>query len=212
MSTEESSAPDPAHAVLPPSRGSREPSNGGTKALIGLLLAGIVGMGIFLFVHVSKDGKIQPGPAPVHAECSKGQADCLPDVNYTDTAGTAYSHASLAGKVVLVNFWATWCHPCEKEIPDLSRAYDKYKAKGVVFLGVLTDNVDNQRLLNFSSDHEITYPIVRANSDLMVAYNYPEQLPTTLIFDRNGKQVHRQIGAMRGAELDALLGRLTAQN
>ena len=55
-------------------------------------------------------------------------------MGYVDTAGVAYPHASLAGKVVLVNFWATWCRPCQKEIPDLSRVYDKYKSKGVVVL------------------------------------------------------------------------------
>ena len=128
--------PDPADdrplatAVAPPSSNS-------TKALIGLLLAGTVGMVIFLFVHLSKDGGIRRGLTTAHAGCTKGQSDCLPDVNYIDTTGVAYTRDALAGKVVLVNFWATWCHPCQKEIPDLSKAYDKYKAKGVVFLTVI---------------------------------------------------------------------------
>src|SRR5690242_17125851 len=109
-----------AHAV--PSH-----SNGSPKALIGILLAGMVGLAIFLFVNVSKDGKIRPGSTPAQAECSHGQ-DCLPSVSYTDTAGVKYSHESLAGKVVVVNFWATWCRPCQAEIPALSKIYDKYKA------------------------------------------------------------------------------------
>ena len=187
------------------------PSSGSTKALIGLLLAGTAGMVIFLFVHLSKDGKIQPGPASAHAECSKGERDCLPDVNYTDTDGVAYTHASLAGKVVLVNFWATWCHPCQKEIPDLSRVYDKYKAKGVVFLGVMMDTPDNQALLNFKSDFEMSYPIVRSNSDLMVSFNYPDALPTTFVYDRGGKQIYNHVGPLRERELDSLLGQLVAQ-
>jgi thiol-disulfide isomerase/thioredoxin len=192
------------HAVAPPA------SNTSTKALIGVLLAGTAGMIIF-FVHLSKDGTIRPGPTPAHAECARGQRDCLPDVNYTDTAGVAYSHDSLAGKVVLVNFWATWCHPCQKEIPDLSKAYDKYKAKGVVFLGVMTDTPDSQALLNFQSDYEMSYPIVRSNSDLMVSYNYPDALPTTFVFDRGGKQVFSRVGPVRENELDTLLGQLVAQ-
>jgi thiol-disulfide isomerase/thioredoxin len=195
-----------AHAAASPG------SSGSTKALLGILLAGTAGMVIFLFVHLSKDGRIHPGPSQAHAECTKGQRDCLPDVNYIDTTGVAYSHDSLAGKVVLVNFWATWCHPCQQEIPDLSKAYDKYKAKGVVFLGVLTDTPDSQQLLNFQSDHEMTYPIVRANSDLMVSYDYPQSLPTTLVFDRSGKQVLKHIGALRESDLDSLLGQLVAQN
>src|ERR1044071_2707706 len=124
---------DAAHAVQQPPPSN--PSNSSTRALIGVLLAGIAGMVIFLFVNISKDGKIRPGPTKAHAGCTRGQRDCLPEVNYVDTAGVAYNREALAGKVVLVNFWATWCQPCQKEIPDLSKAYDKYKAKGVVFLG-----------------------------------------------------------------------------
>ena len=205
-----------AHAVAPPPRSpspSPSPSGGGgTRTLIGILLAGIAGMVIFLFVNISKDGKIRPGPTKAHAGCTRGQADCLPEVNYTDTAGVAYNRESLAGKVVLVNFWATWCHPCQKEIPDLSKAYDKYKAKGVVFLGVMTDTPDNQTLLNFQSDYDMTYPVVRSNSDLMVSFNYPDALPTTFVYDRGGKQVFKRIGPLRESDLDSLLGQLVAQN
>jgi thiol-disulfide isomerase/thioredoxin len=202
----------PAAARTPPSRMTqREPAANSTKALIGLLLAGTVGVVIFLFVHLSKDGSIRPGANAAHAECTKGERDCLPDVNYVDTDGVAYSHASLAGKVVLVNFWATWCRPCLTEIPDLSRAYDKYKAKGVVFLGVMTDTPDNQALLNFKSDYDMSYPVVRASSDLMVSFNYPDALPTTFVYDRKGKEVYRHVGPLRERELDRVLGQLVAQ-
>jgi len=214
MSTEPPGLPDPARPEIArlTVRSGPPRSSGGTKALLGLLLAGTAGMIIFLFVHLSKDGKIRTGPTQAHAECTKGQRDCLPDVNYIDTTGVAYSHESLAGKVVLVNFWATWCHPCQQEIPDLSKAYDKYKSKGVVFLGVMTDTPDSQQLLNFQSDYEMTYPVVRANSDLMVSYDYPQSLPTTMVFDRSGKQVFKHVGALRERELDALLAQLSAQN
>jgi thiol-disulfide isomerase/thioredoxin len=188
------------------------PSTGGTKALIGLLLAGTAGMIIFLFVHLSRDGKIRPGVPAAHAECTKGARDCLPDVAYTDTDGVKYTHDSLAGKVVLVNFWATWCHPCQSEIPDLSKTYEKYKSKGVVFLGVMTDSPDNQQLLNFKSDYEMSYPVVRSNSDLMVSYNYPDALPTTFVYDRRGKQIYSHVGPLRERELDSLIGQLVAQN
>jgi thiol-disulfide isomerase/thioredoxin len=219
--TTDSDRPDDvrsAHAVAPSSSPSGSPrttgssGGGGTKALIGVLLAGVAGMIIFLFVNMSRDGRIHPGPTAAHAECKRGQPDCLPEVNYTDTTGAAYKREQLAGKVVLVNFWATWCHPCQSEIPALSKAYDKYKAKGVVFLGVMMDNVDSQQLLNFQSDYEMTYPVVRSNSDLMVSYNYPDALPTTFVYDRSGKQVYNRVGPLRESELDSLLGQLVAQN
>ena len=208
MHTDAGRSPEraPSAAPVPPSSG------GNTKALVGALLAGTVGMIIFLFVHLSKDGQIRPGSATAHAGCIQGQQDCLPEADYVDTTGVAYPRASLAGKIVLVNFWATWCAPCKKEIPDLSRAYEKYKSKGVVFLGVLIDNPDNQQLLNFQSDHEMAYPVVRATSELMAVYNNPDQYPTTLVYDRRGKQVFSRIGMVRERELDSLLATLAAQN
>jgi thiol-disulfide isomerase/thioredoxin len=207
--------PDPTDADRKPDRvtSSAAPSSGSTKALIGMLLAGTVGLIIFLFVHMSKDGgiRIRPGASTAHAECTKGQRDCLPDVSYTDTSGVAYARDALAGKVVLVNFWATWCHPCQAEIPALSKVYDKYKSKGVVFLGVLTDTPDSNQLLNFQSDHNMTYPIVRATRQLMASYEEPSSLPTTFVYGRGGKQVFSRIGALRERELDSLVAQLVAQ-
>jgi thiol-disulfide isomerase/thioredoxin len=192
----------------------------GNKALIGILLAGTIGMIIFLFVHLSADPKqgIELGARSASA-CEKGSRDCLPDVTYVDTQGKAYTAKDLAGKVVVVNFWATWCHPCEKEIPDLSRAYDKYKAQGVVILGVMADQPtpDAQTLLNFQSDHEMSYPVVRVNPDIMQSFGYPESLPTTFIFDRGGHRVDIDnnqrffhLGAISETRLSSVLDTLVA--
>jgi thiol-disulfide isomerase/thioredoxin len=198
----DSAAPAPPRAAIARS----------TRVWIGGVLAGTVGMILFLFVHFQSDGGIQPGAAPAHAECVRGQPDCLPDLSYVDTIGITHSRDSLAGKIVLVNFWATWCRPCEKEIPDLSRMYEKYKANGVAFLGVLVDNPDSQQLLNFQSDHDMSYPVVRASRELMAAYGDPDAYPTTFVYDRSGKQVYSHLGMLREREIDALLGGLIARN
>jgi thiol-disulfide isomerase/thioredoxin len=207
MTTGRDPLTDPSAPAAPPTALSRS-----TKAWIGVVLAGTAGMIVFLFVHLQSGGGIQPGAAPAHAECARGQPDCLPDLNYVDTTGVAYSRDALAGKIVLVNFWATWCRPCEKEIPDLSRMYDKYKAKGVAFLGVLVDNPDSQQLLNFQSDHDMSYPVVRASGELMAAYGAPDAYPTTFVYDRTGKQVYSHLGLLREREIDALLDGLVAQH
>ena len=152
------------------------------------------------------------------ASCSTREAkaacagsECLPDVKYIDTAGVAYTPDSLRGKVVVINFWATWCGPCKKEIPDLSKIYAQYKSKGVVMLGVLAnDNPSATDLLNFQSDYDMEYPVVRQSSDILVSYDYPQALPTTFIFDRNGKRIGPpHVGALRHEELDQLLAQLT---
>jgi thiol-disulfide isomerase/thioredoxin len=187
-----------------------------TKALIGILLAGTVGILIFLFVHLSggDSSKVQIGPKQAEA-CSKGNGgdDCLPDVNYVDTNGTAYTYQALHGKVVIINFWATWCGPCKKELPELSKLYKKYQAKGVVMLGVLTsDDPSDDELLNFQSDYEMEFPVVRQTSDILLSYNYPGALPTTFIFDRKGRRVGPpHVGAVRADELDAQIAQLVAQ-
>ena len=183
-----------------------------TKALTGILLAGTAGVIIFLFVHLSSDPNrtIELGASKAGA-CTKGAGDCLPDVNYVDTTGKAYTPQSLAGKVVVVNFWATYCPPCKKEIPDFSKAYDKYKNKGVVFLGVLTDTPDDAQLLNFQSDFEMSYPVVRASSDIMVSYKYPDKLPTTFVFNRAGKQVYTHVGPLKEDSFGQLLDQYVSE-
>ncbi|HTL31756.1 MAG TPA: TlpA disulfide reductase family protein [Kofleriaceae bacterium] len=186
-----------------------------TKALIGILLAGTAGIVIFLFVHLSGDSsKVSIGSKEAQAGCTKGGEDCLPDVGYVDTNGAAYTHESLHGKVVIINFWATWCGPCKKELPELSKLYKKYKDQGVVMLGVLTsDTPSDGDLLNFQSDYEMEFPVVRSSSDIMLSYNYPQALPTTFVFDRHGRRVGSpHVGAIRADELDAQLAQLVAQH
>jgi thiol-disulfide isomerase/thioredoxin len=172
-----------------------------------------------LLLFAGACGKSEPskndhggGSAVAGKPGAKCQGDkCLPDVKYVDTIGKAYTPENLAGKVVVVNFWATWCRPCLKEIPDLSKVQERYKDKGLVILGLMTDSPDSQQLLNFQSDNEMTYPVVRVNSDILVSYNYPENLPTTFVFDRTGKQVFSHVGAVSEAKLVELLEPLIAQ-
>jgi thiol-disulfide isomerase/thioredoxin len=183
-----------------------------TKALIGILLAGTTGVIIFLFVHLSDDpSKISIGSKDA-AACTKGD-DCLPLVSYVDTTGKAYTLESLKGKVVVVNFWATWCGPCKKEIPDLSKLYRKYKDQGVVMLGILSnDNPTDTDLLNFQSDYDMEFPVVRQSSDILLSFNYPQALPTTFVFDRHGRRVGApRVGAIQMEAFDAQLSQLVAQ-
>lgn len=173
-----------------------------TKALIGLLFLGVLAGACDSSKTLASSRKA----------CAKDQEDCLPDLKYVDTNGTAYTAQQLAGKVVVVNFWATWCHPCQKEIPDLSKLYEKFKAQGVVMLGVLTDSPSDSDLLNFQSDYAMTYPVVRASSDILMSFHYPQALPTTFVFDRGGHQVGRpRVGSISATELDDTLGKLVAQ-
>ncbi len=142
------------------------------------------------------------------ASCSTAH-QCLPAVSYEDLTKVKYPPAALKGKVVVVNFWATWCGPCKKEIPAFNRVYNRYKDEGVVMLGVLHDNtVDDNGLLNFMSDNEFTYPVVKADADILSAYHYPGALPTTFIYDRHGHIVDEHKGPLSEQELAATLERI----
>ncbi len=142
------------------------------------------------------------------AACSSGK-DCLPTLEFEDLDHTRHSRATLKDKVVVVNFWATWCGPCKKEIPAFNRVYTQYKDRGVVMLGMLQDNtVDDAGLLNFMSDFELSYPVVKATGDILQAFEFPNALPTTFIYDRKGKvrMVHR--GPLDEQQLSVQLDKL----
>jgi thiol-disulfide isomerase/thioredoxin len=179
-----------------------------TRALIGLFLALTAGTVIFLFVQMGGNDEggapidIDVGPKTAEASCPKGEA-CLPNVAWVDTNGTDHRDR-LAGKVVVVNFWATWCHPCEREIPDFAKVATRY-GKQMVILGVLVDKPDPDKLLNFMSDHDMTYPVIPATPDIQLAFQYPNKYPTTYVFDGTGKQRTWKIGPMTEAELSGVV-------
>jgi len=190
-----------------------------TRTLIGLFVAMTAGVVIFLFVSMSTDpdGKssVQVGTRTAAAACKGTGDDCLPRVTFVDTNGTAYPPDALAGKVVVVNFWATWCKPCQKEIPDFSRVAERYKGKAVI-LGVLaSDNPTPDELLNYMSDYNMSYPVIRGTKDILLPFHYPNQLPTTFVFDAAGNAVlfddgrggkrRDHLGAMSEAKLSAVI-------
>ncbi|MBP9085823.1 MAG: TlpA family protein disulfide reductase [Kofleriaceae bacterium] len=191
-----------------------------TQTLIGLFVAATIAVVVVLFVATS-GGEVKkttvgiPTAAPTadataKAACDSAANGCLPAVQFVDIDGKAYTPSSLVGKVVIVNFWATWCGPCQKEIPAFSRIYEKYKDQGVLFLGVMTDSPDAQTLLNFASDYNLTYPIIRVNQDINGAFGPQRALPTTIIYDRAGKQIKRIEGGLSEDSLEQFLAPLVA--
>ncbi len=183
------------------------------RTLLGTFLAVGAGLIIFLIVQnssVTKSG-VSIGTRPAAAACNKNTLDCKPKLTFVDTAGEAYPPDAVAGKILVVNFWATWCHPCQQEIPSFSRVYSKFKGQDVVMLGVMTDSPDPQQLLNFESDHELLYPVVRADRDILLQFEYPDAIPTTFVYDRTGNLRTSHRGPMSEDELTSLLFQLLAE-
>jgi len=117
--------------------------------------------------------------------------------------GTQASLSDFKGNVVLINFWATWCPPCVREIPRLVRLSEKYGAEGLVVLGVnSTYQDDPAKVAQFVRDQRISYPVL-LDAEAEVSRKYPARLmPTTYIVDRNGRIVHTKVGEVDEAALE----------
>jgi thiol:disulfide interchange protein DsbD len=114
--------------------------------------------------------------------------------------GGTMDNAALAGKVVVVNFWATWCVPCIQEIPGFNKLHKDLGAQGVAVLGIAMDEEGAARVQPFLKKHPMEYPVGLGADALNQQYKLDE-LPVTLIFDRAGKQVKRFEGFTAEADL-----------
>lgn len=142
---------------------------------------------------------------------SSGSLPNEPNVTFKDLQGNDLSLASLKGKVVVVNFWATWCEPCRFEIPEMIGFQEKYAAKGFTILGVAMDDEGKSVVQPFVektqfdvNGHSMTmnYPIVLGNDDIASKFGGLIGLPITIVITRDGKIHKRFIGQVTGPELE----------
>lgn len=111
----------------------------------------------------------------------------LPDFTAEDLHGRKISSSDLRGKVVLVDFWATWCQPCKREMPGYQKLLDRYGARGFAVVGFKANMMkDTEDPLKFASRIGVRYPLVVATGDLVRKFGGIEGLPTTILYDRRG--------------------------
>jgi len=110
-----------------------------------------------------------------------------PDFKLKDLQGREVSLKSYRGKVVLLNFWATWCPSCRKEIPSMVKLYESYKNKGLEIIGINLDKLDKSGIEKFSLEYNINFPILLDPTGKTAALYGITALPATFILDRNGK-------------------------
>ena len=128
---------------------------------------------------------------------------------FTKLDGGALDTSPFSGKVVVVNFWATWCVPCIEEIPGFNKLHQQLGGKGVVVLGVSMDEEGAERVRPFLKKHPMDYLVALGSEAISKQYGLGESLPVTIVFDRSGKQVKRFDGftaeeALRAAVQQAL--------
>lgn len=129
-----------------------------------------------------------------------------PTVTFTTIDGKKISMADLKGKVVLVNFWATDCPGCIKEMPDLIKTYNDYKTKGFEIISVAMPYDPPAQVLNYTRQKALPFPVMHDGfSEITQAFGGVNLTPTAFIFDKQGKRLQRTIGELDFPKLHQLL-------
>jgi len=133
-----------------------------------------------------------------------------PEVTFKDLQGSSVPLSSMKGKVVLLNFWATWCEPCRGEIPILIQLQQKYASKGFTLLGAAMDDDGKKVVEPFVKDTKFSvggqsmtmnYPIVLGNDDIASQFGGLLGMPTSFLISRDGKIVKKYMGGLNEAQI-----------
>jgi len=156
----------------------------------------VSGIAIFLFARPkSEDMK--------HAEFSDQQA--APDFVLKDVNGKDVKLSDFKGKIVVLNFWATWCGPCRKEIPDFIELQEEYGKEGLQFIGIALDQEGAAKVKPFVDKNKISYPILIGNNDIADKYGGMNAIPVTFLIDRKGMIRGHYIGMRQKSDLESML-------
>ncbi len=147
-------------------------------------------------------------PAPAHESGGKvalqfyRNPSPIAALDMKDLDGRPISSASWSGKVVIVNFWATWCPPCRAEIPDLIALQNKYKDQ-LVIVGISDDDDPPEVVKKWAAEHRMNYPVVMNSAELRKAFPGVSALPTSFIIDRQSRVAIRHVGLLTAAVTEA---------
>jgi thiol-disulfide isomerase/thioredoxin len=172
-----------------------------------LLIIGtvVVLIGVTVYADKATRVKVPPGRTP-----KPDSAAPEPDVTFKDLDGKEVALSGYKGKVVLVNFWATWCEPCQIEIPWLIEMQQKYSSKGFTVLGVDVDDENNKvvsafvtkELFNVNGQKlPMNYPILRGNDEVADKFGGLLGYPTSFLISRDGKVVKKVQGLISYEEI-----------
>ena len=174
----------------------------------GIAAAGAVGVGaltVSSLLGPAKKVVVDDAPRVAGRATPACKAETQANLDFTvkDMHGASVKLADYKGKVIVVNFWATWCPPCKAEIPAFIELYDQYKDKGLVILGVSGDD-DAETLKAFATEWKINYPMIvgRDEQALLDSYGPIYGYPISVIVGRNGAVCGKHVGPATKEEFE----------
>ena len=149
-------------------------------------------------------------PATLKHEPSSTSHPSAPDFTVTDFSGNMINLSDLRGKVVLLDFWATWCGPCRMEIPSFVQFEDRYRDQGFSALGIVTHD-SPRNVPGFYRQFRMNYPVAMGSEELEEMYGV-YGLPTTVLIGRDGRIYNKLTGAVEPAYIEREIQKLLSQN